>query len=101
MAGPPSDSASSRETGWFTRSSGTRPNPNPEGYLARNQPSVVLRALDPRILEKSADQIEKGVEPVMMDPMAGVFDRNDPGIAEMASPPVIRRVGGPALLAVD
>ena len=52
-------------------------------------------------LEKSADQIEKDVELVMVDPMAGIFERNDPGVAEMASPPVIRRVGGPALLAID
>jgi hypothetical protein len=54
-----------------------------------------------RRLEKSADQIEKGVEPVMVDPMAGVFERDDLGVAEMAGPPVVRRVGGPALLAVD
>ena len=54
-----------------------------------------------RLLEKSADQIEKGVESVMVDPMAGVFERNDSRVAEMAGPPVLRRVGGLALLAVD
>src|ERR1700720_4532921 len=52
-------------------------------------------------LEKSADQIEKGVEPVMVDPVTGVLERNDLRVAEMASPPVVRRVGGPTLLAVD
>src|ERR1700730_15364535 len=52
-------------------------------------------------LEKSADQIEKGIEPVVVNPMAGVFDRDDLRVAEMASPPVVRRVGGPTLLAVD
>ena len=31
-------------------------------------------------LEKSADQIEKDVELVMVDPMAGIFERNDPGV---------------------
>src|SRR6202040_928469 len=52
-------------------------------------------------LEKSADQIEKRVEPVVVNPMAGVFDRDDLRVAEMASPPVVYRVGGPTLLAVD
>jgi hypothetical protein len=52
-------------------------------------------------LEKSADQIEKGVEPVMVDPVTGVLERNDLRVAEMASPPVVRRAGGPTLLAVD
>ena len=52
---------------------------------------------EPGISKKAADKIEKGVEPVMVDPMAGVLERNDLGVAEMASPPVVRGVGGPTL----
>src|SRR5215831_19467050 len=36
-----------------------------------------------------------------MDPVAGVFDRNDRGIAEMADAAILLRIRGPALLAID
>ncbi len=75
------------------------------GILARKTPRTALprggRDESRCRLEKSTDQIEKGVEPVVVDPVAGVLQRNDLGVAEMAGAPVLDRVGRPALLAVD
>src|SRR6516162_10857220 len=36
-----------------------------------------------------------------MDPVAGVVDRNDLSVAEMADAAILLGVGGPALLAID
>jgi hypothetical protein len=45
-----------------------------------------------RRLQKSADQVEKGVEPVMVDPVAGIFDRDDLSVAKVTHPAVGHRV---------
>src|SRR6266852_5258956 len=51
--------------------------------------------------EKTPDKVEKGVEPVVVDPMPGTVERDHTGMPEVAQATVGLRVCGPALLAVD
>src|ERR1700731_4032946 len=51
--------------------------------------------------EKTPDEVEKGVEPVVVDPMPGAVERDHAGMPELAQATVALRVRGPTLLAVD
>src|SRR5262249_16317257 len=51
--------------------------------------------------EKTPDKVEKGVKPVMMDPMSGTVERDHAGMPKVAQATIALRVRGPAFLAVD
>src|SRR5216683_8295171 len=51
--------------------------------------------------EETPDKVEKGVEPVVVDPMPGTVERDHTGMQEIAQATVGLGVCGPALLAVD
>src|SRR5215831_15493335 len=51
--------------------------------------------------KKTPDKVEKDVELIMVDPMPGVVDRRDFGVAEIADAAVLLGIGRPALFTVD
>ena len=53
------------------------------------------------LAEEVADDAEELVEPVVMQPVAGAVDADDGGVPEGRGAPVVGRVAGAALLAVE
>src|SRR5690349_10018 len=51
--------------------------------------------------EERAEALQKGLQPVVVHPVAGALEGDDLGIAEMPGAPVLERIRRPALLAVD
>ena len=51
--------------------------------------------------EETSDQIEKGIELVVVNPMPRTFERDHTGMPEVVQATVGLRVRGPAFLAVD
>ena len=54
-----------------------------------------------RVSDKAAEQAKEYVELVVVHPMSGALDRNDPCVLEILQPRVLFRVPRPAFLAVD
>src|SRR5439155_25772148 len=71
--------------------------------LVVSSPTVSPAKQHPRGLQEIAQQLQELLQPVVVHPMAGALDRDDPGVAKMRQPPVLFRIGspGPALLAVE
>src|ERR1700730_13146818 len=51
--------------------------------------------------EETPDEVEKGVELVVVNPMPGALERDHTGMPEVVQATVGLRVRGPAFLAVD
>src|SRR5713101_1672584 len=51
--------------------------------------------------DEPPDEIEKGIESVVVHPVSGVVEGHHPGVAKVGDPAILLRVRGPALAAVD
>src|SRR6516162_7926228 len=83
MAGPPNGLVSRRATKLCTR------------FLEMHRDQRCYR------LQEISDQIEKGIEAIVVHPVSGIFDRHYFRVAKVARPAVVHWVGSPAFLAKD
>src|SRR5438132_4208052 len=70
-------------------------------YFRYGSLDAMLSSIGEASSEETPDEIEKGIEPVVVDPMPGAVERDHTGMPEVAQATVGLRVCGPALLAVD
>src|SRR3546814_16176432 len=49
------------------------------------------------LVEKLLHLGNKGIKLIVMNPMPGLLEHGDAGVPEMIEPPIVRRIGGPAL----
>ena len=52
-------------------------------------------------LEEFADEFQEDIEPIVVYPMAGIFDLDHLDVTKMPHPAILARIGRPALSAVN
>src|SRR5437660_5267764 len=70
-------------------------------YFRYGSLDAMLSSIGEASSEETPDKVEKGVEPVVVDPMPGAVERDHTGMPEVAQATIGLGVRGPAFLAVD